>query len=134
MDLVVVDTDVVSFLFKQDTRGLSYDALLAGKDMIISFMALAEMNFWAAQKQWGVVKRRNLKKHLKQFTVFHSDNELCEKWAEVVKNARRNGRPVETADAWMAATALLLNTPLVTHNKKHFIGIDGLTVISESNP
>jgi len=134
MDLVVVDTDVISFLFKQDTRGFSYATQLAGKDMIISFMALAEMNYWAVRKQWGEVKRRKLTEHLKQFTVFHSDDELCVKWAEVVETARRNGRPIETADAWMAATALLLNIPLVTHNKKHFVGVEGLTIISETNP
>lgn len=35
-------------------------------------------------------------------------------------------------DAWIAATALLLDVPLITHNGAHFTGIDGLTIISES--
>ena len=36
------------------------------------------------------------------------------------------------ADAWIAATALLLNVPLITHNAAHYVGIDGLRVISEA--
>jgi predicted nucleic acid-binding protein len=47
-------------------------------------------------------------------------------------SARRNGRPIATADAWVAATALHLGVALITHNKNHFIGVDGLTVISEN--
>jgi predicted nucleic acid-binding protein len=39
--------------------------------------------------------------------------------------------PIQTADGWVAATSLLHNIPLVTHNPKHFVGVDGLTVISE---
>jgi tRNA(fMet)-specific endonuclease VapC len=47
-------------------------------------------------------------------------------------SARRNGRPISAADAWVAATALHLDVPLVTHNKSDFLGVDLLTVISES--
>lgn len=45
---------------------------------------------------------------------------------------RRNGRPIAAADAWVAATALHLGVPLITHNRNHFIGVDGLNVISEN--
>lgn len=47
---------------------------------------------------------------------------------------RRIGRPIDTADVWIAATALLLDAPLVTHNGAHFSGVPGLTVISEKEP
>ncbi len=45
---------------------------------------------------------------------------------------RRAGTPMSVADAWVAATALHLQLPLVTHNRTHFAGVAGLTVISES--
>jgi predicted nucleic acid-binding protein len=48
--------------------------------------------------------------------------------------ARRRGRPVAMADAWVAATALFLDVPLVTNNESHFSSVTGLTVISEKNP
>jgi tRNA(fMet)-specific endonuclease VapC len=49
-----------------------------------------------------------------------------------MQSGRRNGRPISAADAWVAATALYLGVPLVTHNQNHFIGIDGLLIISEN--
>jgi tRNA(fMet)-specific endonuclease VapC len=35
------------------------------------------------------------------------------------------------ADAWAAAVALRHGLPLVTHNRKHFEPVPGLTIISE---
>jgi predicted nucleic acid-binding protein len=49
-----------------------------------------------------------------------------------MESARRNGRPIVAADAWIAATALYLGAPLITHNKTDFVGVDGLAVISEA--
>lgn len=39
MDSVVIDTDVVSYLFKRDTRGELYKPHLDGKLGILSFMS-----------------------------------------------------------------------------------------------
>jgi predicted nucleic acid-binding protein len=134
MDLVVVDTDVLSFIFKHDSQGAAYKPHLAGKEIIISFMTLAELNHWAIRSNWGTARKQKLDAYRKPFTVFHSDEDLCLKWAHVMEDARRNGRPIQTADAWVAATALLHDIPIVTNNRKHFVGVDGLTVISEDNP
>jgi predicted nucleic acid-binding protein len=35
-------------------------------------------------------------------------------------------------DAWIAATALVFDIPLVTHNRRHFDFIENLTLISEN--
>jgi len=114
VESVVVDTDVVSFLFKRDTRGSLYETHLAGKDIVISFMTLAELRQWPLQKNWGEGRRRKLEEHVQRFTILHSDDDLCGKWAEVVENGRSIGRAIDTADAWIAATALLFDLVLVT--------------------
>jgi len=44
--------------------------------------------------------------------------------------ARRQGRRIEVADAWIAATALLFDLPLVTHNPIDFTGVAGLQTIT----
>jgi tRNA(fMet)-specific endonuclease VapC len=49
-----------------------------------------------------------------------------------MNEARRQGRPLQAADAWIAATALIQDIPLVTHNRRHYDGIRGLTVLSEA--
>lgn len=73
-----------------------------------------------------------MEEFLQDFWFSYCDRALCVRWAEATDSARRNGRPIETADAWIAATALSHGIPLVTHNPSHYLGVDGLTVISET--
>jgi predicted nucleic acid-binding protein len=37
--------------------------------------------------------------------------------------AKKKGGPIDTADAWVAAVALMFDIPLVTHNRQHFENI-----------
>jgi tRNA(fMet)-specific endonuclease VapC len=128
----VIDTDVVSFLFKRDSRADLYRPHLVGKILVISFMTLAELDRWTMERNWGKARRERMEEHLKNFVIYHSDRALCLKWAEISDSARRKGRPIQTADAWIAATALLHDIPLITHNRNDYVGIDRLTIISEA--
>jgi tRNA(fMet)-specific endonuclease VapC len=130
---LVVDTDVVSFFFKGDTRSALYRPHLDGRLLVISFMSLAELHQWALERRWGERRRADLEAHLAGFTVFPYDPDLCRWWAAVKVAARRAGRPIQSSDAWIAATALLYGIPLVTHNPDDFAGVAGLTVISITN-
>jgi hypothetical protein len=49
MRVVIVDTDVASFIFKGDTRGALYDPHIDEDDTLpaISFMTRAELEQWA---------------------------------------------------------------------------------------
>jgi hypothetical protein len=47
VDPTVVDTDVLSFWQKTDTRGAEYARILAGRTLIISFQTVAEQLRWA---------------------------------------------------------------------------------------
>ena len=51
-------------------------------------------------------------------------------WAELRAAAKQQVRVLETADAWIVATARVLDVPLVTHNQKDFSYLPGLTIIS----
>jgi predicted nucleic acid-binding protein len=46
-------------------------------------------------------------------------------------DAKKNGRRIEVADAWISATARWLNVPLVTHNPSDYSGSSGLQLVSE---
>jgi Predicted nucleic acid-binding protein, contains PIN domain len=70
--------------------------------------------------------------YLKKFVVAPYNRALYLKWAQASNSARRNGKPIQCADAWIAATALLYGIPLITHNLSDFTGVDGLTIISKS--
>jgi tRNA(fMet)-specific endonuclease VapC len=73
-----------------------------------------------------------LEKVLGRFAVIESDHSLCRQWAVVTETARRQGRKIETADAWIAATAILYGSELVTHNAADFNYLPGLTIITEA--
>jgi predicted nucleic acid-binding protein len=131
---VVVDTDVVSYLIKADTRAARFRSHLLGRVPVISFMTLAELDSWADQHNWGRPRRERLARFLANYTPHFPDRRLCQLWGAVTAAGRRIGRPISTADAWIAATALFLDAPLVTHNPADFASLHGLTVISDTIP
>jgi predicted nucleic acid-binding protein len=129
---VVVDTDVVSYLYKNDTRASLYEPYLNDPPFIVSFMSLAELRRWTLERNWGERRRQELEEYLTRYLILQSDDQMCDRWAQAMNSARRRGQPLGPADAWVAATALVLDIPLVTHNGAHYVGIEGLRVISEA--
>jgi tRNA(fMet)-specific endonuclease VapC len=130
---LVIDTDVVSFLYKQDTRAELYRPHLTDPPFILAFLTLAEWRSWMRHRHWGAARRRRLERYLQRYQLVYATDALCERWAEATDSARRQGRPIGAADAWIAATALLQNVPWVTHNRAHDVGVEGLIVIAESS-
>lgn len=133
VEMVVVDTDVMSYVFKDDTRAALYEPHLAGKDLIISFVTFAELQRWAIASNWGASKRHKLAEYLSTVLIFHSDDDLCVQWAKITEDGRRRGRPIQPSDAWIAATALLHDVYLITHNRRDFDSVTGLKLISEAS-
>jgi predicted nucleic acid-binding protein len=81
---------------------------------------------------WGPRKRDVLETYLADFSVLHSDGLLCSTWAAVRNESVRKGRQMSSADAWIAATALVLSAPLVTNNPRDYRHIEKLQLISAS--
>ena len=70
--------------------------------------------------------------YLADFSVLHSDSLLCSTWAALRNESTRKGRRMSSADAWIAATALVLSAPLVTNNPKDYRHLEALRIISVS--
>ncbi len=49
---LVLDTDVVSYLFKGDTRADALRTHLVGRLLVVSFMTVAELDRWALAEDW----------------------------------------------------------------------------------
>jgi tRNA(fMet)-specific endonuclease VapC len=128
MARVVVDTDVVSYLIKGDTRAALYRPHLSGQDLCIAFSTVAELYRWAVRSQWGQQRVDALRAMLAGYSVLAYDDDTAWGWARVMSLP---GHPMSHADAWIAAAALRHGLPLVTHNRKHFEPVPGLTIISE---
>lgn len=55
--------------------------------------------------------------------------QISERTAEIAATLARKGRPIGAIDPFIAASALVLGCPVVTHNIRHFNAVDGLEVI-----
>ena len=130
-DVVVVDTNVVSYLFKRDTRGDLYKRHVEGKLAMIAAQTFAELELMPLNNNWGSKRHKALRTYLKKFVFVESGEAVCLLWAGIQFRARRTGRPISVGDTWIAATALAYDAALVTHNPRDFINVDGLTVITE---
>ncbi len=131
MSTVVVDTNVVSFVFKNDTRAALYRRHLQG-DLSLSFMTIAELYQWVETAHWGIRKRTEFAKFLGRYSIIWSNSETCLLWARITADGERQGRPISAEDAWIAACAIHFDIPLVTHNRKDFEAVRGLQLISEN--
>src|ERR1035437_7213647 len=111
--LAVVDTDVVSFLFKNHSLAPAYQAILAGRPLAVSLTTLAEIEYGMEAKNWGAARRDLMRRFLTRFTLLLPDAETARAWARIKSGCEKKGRPITFADAWIAAAALRLNVHLV---------------------
>jgi predicted nucleic acid-binding protein len=128
---MLIDTNIVSYFYKKDTRAVLYEKHLVGRRLFVSFMTVAELYKWPFERNFSEAKRQQLVEFLRNYTVLPYDDALAWCWAELVAKTRRD-RPLSLPDSWIAATALRHRFPVVTHNRQHFDGIPGLTVLSEA--
>jgi predicted nucleic acid-binding protein len=126
---VLVDTDVVSYLFKKDTRAEFFRPFLVNRTLAISFMTVAELYYGAYKAKWQTSQLGGLENHLKNYVILPYDYELACEWARVRVEHTSRGHDIGQADAWIAATALRHQCALATNNGRDFEGTRGLTVI-----
>ncbi len=130
MTAVVVDTDVVSYLLKADTRAERYRPLLERRTPLLSFMTVAELYHRAYSRNWGDSRISRMESVLRNYVVVPYNYRLCQIWASVTTQRKQAGLPISCSDAWIASTALLYHCPLISNNSGDFLGIEGLVVLS----
>ncbi len=77
MPTMLLDTDVVSFLFKGDSRATAYAPLIQGNRLALSFMTVAELFQWAAVRKWGPQRIRRLEQALATYLIVPIDIDMC---------------------------------------------------------
>jgi tRNA(fMet)-specific endonuclease VapC len=134
MSIVLLDTNLVSFVFKRDTRAPAYAPLLQGNRLAISFMTAAELFQWANARKWGQPRFERLEQAIATYLIIPPDLGLCRVWGKLRAERQAIGHTIDAQDAWIAATALHYALPLVTHNASHFEGIPGLDLRTVATP
>jgi tRNA(fMet)-specific endonuclease VapC len=127
---VVLDTNILSYKIKQHAISRLYTARLLTSQLVISFQTLAELQVWGRDSGWGEKRWAEFSQELEAVNVIYASEVTCGFFARARVSAKRAGRPIAPADAWVAATALELDLPLVTHNPSDFVGVTGLEIIS----
>ena len=127
---ILLDTDVLSYFFRRDTRAEAYRSLIEGSVVAISFMTVAEIYQWAYLKGWGEPRVAAMELALRRYVTVPFSQGLCRRWAAVRAERFHKGRPISPQDAWIAATALENECPLLSNNHADFEGIDGLKMLS----
>ena len=130
----LVDTNVLSELMRSqpDVHVLEWFDAHIDAQCFTSSVTKAEIFLGIALLPEGSRQTQLAKAAVKMFAEDFSDRCLsfddnsALKYAELVSQRTRAGKPVSTEDAQIAAIALSENLTLLTRNIKDFIGIDGL--------
>ena len=129
---VVVDTNVLSELTKPRPNEAVCDRLLAAVEgsLLASEMTRYELRFGALLHAnpaalWARIQALVLP--IPDWLPVTA--RIADRAAAVAAELRGKGRTTDLIDPFIAATALELDCPVVTHNVRHFEPIDGLTVI-----
>lgn len=125
---VLVDTDVVSFIFRGDPRRSAYEQILTGSTLALSFMTVAELYQWGHNNNWGERRFAQISAEIERYLVVMPPVAACRLWDQVRAQCRHKGRPISAQDAWNATLALHFGIPLVTGNAKDYEMIDRLEV------
>jgi predicted nucleic acid-binding protein len=114
---VLVDTDVVSWIALGEARAQEFSALLAGRELFISFATLAEVRTFLAMGALEEPREQALSDALNDYTVLPLESDkLVTRWVELRTATANSGtaddRERRQNDTWIAASALSADSPL----------------------
>ena len=121
---VVADTQVIIYLLSGDsahaTLAEQYRPHLQDRPIAVSFQTHAELLVAQEVQQWERIKFLTL---ISELEVIPWSPELLSHYVRIRAAAYEawklgTARKIDAADGWIAATALALNRPLVTHDDK----------------
>ena len=125
LNMYLLDTNAVIYYFKGMQKAVAVFKLLedANEDINLSVITKIELLSFDNEDEL-----KNIDRLLANSRIFSLDDEIVDKTIEVRKKYK-----LKLPDAIIAATAMINNLTLVTHNKKDFKKIRGLKIIDPLN-
>ena len=133
MKNIVIDTCTVIHIVKGTPQGISCITQIEKFDpspnIIISVVSMAELHSFSIQNKWGKEKVQKLEKFLEYVTIVNinaADRALLDAYVSIDGYSKRklldpsgslmpgSARKMGKNDLWIAATALVIDAPLVT--------------------
>ena len=124
--IVLVDTSILIDLFRKTDKansalvslvrqGYTYYISVVTEYEIYTGATLGQVDFWD--------------NFLQKTEVLPFDRSIAKVAVDLNKALKRKRKLIDTADLFIAATALANNLPFATLNKKHFDRIDELNIV-----
>ena len=119
---VVVDTGVFGADLSPTSKPLAdlYADVLAGRNILISFVTVAELRYGALRAGWGAKRRNELEETIDAAKIVWPGHGLASEYAalraECVAAGHGLAEKSNEADRWVAATARYVKVPLVSHD------------------
>jgi len=124
----LLDTNVASFLLMARPEGALYQSALQGRRSVVAFQTAAELLAGADMRGWGAQRRRKLAGFFRESPVLYANQETVQTWAHLRAALSKRGIVLDTADLWIAATALTHDMALLAHDAV-FRQIAGLKLV-----
>ena len=118
----LIDTNSIVHLLRSDEVGryadVTYGLSASGNRFIMSIVTVGEMYALARKLDWTERKRASMRTPLDNFPwVDISDPRILDAYGEIDCWSEANGRKMGKNDAWIAATARVTNTTILTTDK-----------------
>ena len=81
MKRCLLDTNILSYFYKEDTRSNVYWDLIGDSEPAISFVSVAELHRWPVTKSWGNARIHKLEEMIRKYLIIDSDMDICREWA-----------------------------------------------------
>ena len=121
----LLDTDTCSHHFR-GSQSVTERAAIHAEELHLSTVTLAELLTWTLRTNAAPKWHRLLLRFLDAVEVLQVTPEIAERCGQIRAEMYDQGHAVPIADMLIAATALVHNLTLVTHNTKHFAAVPGL--------
>ena len=125
---ICIDTNIYSALKKGDKEII--ELLENSDEILIPAVVLGELyaGFYYGSRIKENLKELDLFLNLPGVHVVKVDSEIADRYGMLIKILKKNGTPIPTNDVWIAATALVKGTKLVTFDA-HFNNISGIVKV-----
>ena len=127
---VLADTNILGYFVRNQSAALQKRMLdaLQRDEVAISAITRAETRFGLALLAADDKRRRTVDLLLNELPVLPWTLQAADRYGDIAAYLQQSGQPIGQMDTLIAAHALALGLPLVTHNTRHFKRVPGLTL------
>jgi tRNA(fMet)-specific endonuclease VapC len=117
----ILDTNVCIQILKGTSERIkTHIANIANDDIALPTVVRFELAYGVHKSQNPKKKQALIREFLRSFASIPFDDHIAEKCGEIRATLEKAGKPIGPYDLIIAATAVVKNFTLVTHNTKEF--------------